>query len=92
MNWRPIHTAPHDGTEIRLAWIVNWPTVDHTAVSFWHSGRWSGNYTPTHWEPLPRINEKPPEHELSGAYRYSARMGLRLTRPPTGTWSNNSQP
>lgn len=52
MNWQAIETAPKDGRLIRVAWIVNWPTVEETVVTSWDNGEWKGHYTPTHWAPL----------------------------------------
>lgn len=58
-GWRPIETAPRDGTVI---WLAN----EHSLrVGAWISGRWADwvraelggtcdlHFTPTHWAPVP---------------------------------------
>lgn len=64
--WRPIETAPKDGTEIILrkgdrvgaaAWI-KWPSTEYEeAGEGWTIGHdsdsWDGDQAPTHWMPLP---------------------------------------
>lgn len=67
-GWRPIDTAPKDGTKILLGYFPK-PTYDGSSVmkscevAFWHSGhqKWCGRallnaegyFSPTHWMPLP---------------------------------------
>ena len=72
--WRPIETAPKDGTKILLGKIAGHP--DHPTALWWAtSGFWSdkwGNWndgiepaglaSPTHWQPLP----EPPKQEKQG--------------------------
>ena len=66
-DWRPIETAPMDGTEILLAvgqraieighWIPGIPSEWDRRIMRWNLGReghWSTwNGEPTHWMPLP---------------------------------------
>lgn len=52
-EWRPIETAPKDGTTILVfhngsMWTVLWSDVQE-----WHDANDYG-YTPTHWMPLPK--------------------------------------
>ncbi len=52
-TWRPIGTAPLNGTEILV-----WDQLGFADVAFWDpmSLRWSSGdlqLTPTHWMPLP---------------------------------------
>lgn len=60
-QWRPIETAPKDGT-----WVLLWFDADEYAVSgawmrpgrdyiaHWCAfGRWTPGDAPTHWMPLP---------------------------------------
>ena len=63
-NWRPIETAPHDGTHV-LVWVKANPELGHPANyshavdAYWtphNKGGWvwhgvAGNIT--HWMPLP---------------------------------------
>lgn len=66
-KWRPIETAPKDGTEIDL-----WHEGDRIADAYWKGGRWwapnfdydgcdgvIGGPPPTHWMPLPAPPEEP---------------------------------
>jgi hypothetical protein len=53
MTWRPIGTAPVDGTEVLV-----WDKAGFADVAYWNvlSLSWSnGDHTlkPTHWMPLP---------------------------------------
>lgn len=56
MDWKPIETAPRDGTAV----LVALPGVRPVYVS-WRSGEWRYPFTvrrlkayqPTHWMPLP---------------------------------------
>ena len=64
LTWRPIETAPKDGTRILLAKIVGHP--DHATALWWASiGHWSSKWNnwndgiepsgfvpPTHWLPI----------------------------------------
>lgn len=53
-EWRPIETAPKDGTEI-LVWL-SWGDYE---ITLWENDRWtwedrlSSQPEPTHWMPLP---------------------------------------
>ena len=54
-DWRPISSAPHDGSPVRLGWLEGgrlrrerdsrWVVVDD--VMYWEGGGF-----PTHWRPL----------------------------------------
>ena len=71
-EWRPIETAPKDGTEILLRGIVTYPSIDEgkrvTVIGYWadmNGGGWvwygaTTNFT--HWRPLP---EPPATEEQS---------------------------
>ena len=51
-DWRPIETAPKDGTPVKLGWLPNWPTLEFVVhSSAWRDGKWEGGWTPTHWMP-----------------------------------------
>lgn len=60
MQWRPIETAPKDGTPLLLLWP---DAAEKMAVMWWddYCGGWMGYYDginpgrmpPTHWMPLP---------------------------------------
>jgi hypothetical protein len=48
-QWRPIATAPRDGTDILVA--LPWGKV---LIVRWNQlRRWSNDVRPTHWMPLP---------------------------------------
>ena len=50
-SWLPISDdAPMDGRLVRLGWLPN-DRLEYEVVSFWDNGRWSGEWTPTHWKP-----------------------------------------
>lgn len=55
-KWEPIRTAPRDGTQIEVAWIVNYPEVEKTEITRWvgtaQRGLWGDGWTPTHWRDL----------------------------------------
>lgn len=60
MEWRPIETAPKDGTELIASrfWgdgsvvaIMHWLPLD--GDGFWDSDGWDADWEPTHWIPLP---------------------------------------
>ena len=66
MNWRPIETAPKDGTPI-LVWVRKHQEVlivfyEERGKFCWREypegDRWNKNLV-THWQPLP----EPPEEE-----------------------------
>jgi hypothetical protein len=67
MTWRPIETAPKDGTRI-LTYCPKAPEYDHRAVreNYFKDGTWmlsnSTFWPPTHWMPLPT----PPEGQRHG--------------------------
>lgn len=76
-KWRPIETAPKDGTSILIfgKWdgeISDWRKVwPQSGVAAWQDNEWSAVLTdiygvwcalPTHWMPLP----KPPTQEREG--------------------------
>lgn len=84
-DWRPIESAPRDGTAI-LGIDMNDSKKPQTTVQWeprWTGGRWylvvegenaeSGAWTPTHWQPLP----KPPG---------SPGASLTLTARDVGDW------
>lgn len=62
-NWKPIETAPKDGTEVLLYWPLEGLGDLHSKIKIgsWHSDAWGWqdrfcrSYTdaPTHWQPLP---------------------------------------
>jgi hypothetical protein len=65
--WRPIETAPKDGSKI-LAWAPDLAPISYYGVAFWAEAQeanprsvagwfWSYATRPTHWQPLP----PPPE-------------------------------
>lgn len=71
MKWRPIESAPKDGTRLMLAKIVGHP-ANPTALWWACAGLWSDRWNnwndgvepcglagPTHWLPLP----PPPDRE-----------------------------
>jgi hypothetical protein len=55
VRWRPIKTAPKDGSKI----LVGWTNDDRVALAEWNGRRWELAYNgeglprPTHWQPLP---------------------------------------
>lgn len=55
-EWEPIRTAPRDGTQIEVAWIVNYPNIEKIEITRWigdsKKGKWEGDWTPTHWREL----------------------------------------
>lgn len=62
-GWRPIETAPRDGTYILIGWF-EFEGQNSMEVAFWHGtlGAWcqtskaftsDPNWQPTHWMPLP---------------------------------------
>lgn len=54
-DWRPIATAPHDGSPIRVGWIER-GMLRREADSRWSVAgevpHWEGGGFPTHWRPL----------------------------------------
>lgn len=62
-NWKPIETAPKDGTEVLLYWPLEGLGDLHSKIKIgsWHNDAWGWqdrfcrSYTdaPTHWQPLP---------------------------------------
>ncbi len=66
MEWKPIETAPQDGTRI----LVYAPDIDLVLIATFQvisgKGTWVGwreTLVPTHWMPLPN----PPWRPLSGS-------------------------
>lgn len=70
MDWRPIETAPKDGTEVLLygrpphkddltCYVGRWGTWDSAGgpSDCWISG--GPHYRPTHWMPLPAPPDSP---------------------------------
>lgn len=64
-EWRPMESAPKDGTEILLGWF-HLPGQTNMDVGSWlpSRNRWQGHYIvftdhrasqPTHWMPLPEV-------------------------------------
>lgn len=55
-EWRPIETAPRDGTDILIfegnAIIAAWWTSANPRLSGWDAGEFMCDH-PTHWLPLP---------------------------------------
>ena len=60
MKWRPIETAPKDGTEF-MGYKPNGVGGEFIAACRWGvvrgAVRWDWPYTPdpTHWQPLPKL-------------------------------------
>jgi hypothetical protein len=59
-NWRPIETAPKDGTEVIAAsvhTVRERPRVWHVYLTAWDAAGWvtsrGGAAEPTHWIPCP---------------------------------------
>lgn len=57
MEWRPIETAPKDGTAI-LVWRAHEPgrELRRMGIDMWVGGCWWNSrrdMQPTHWQPLP---------------------------------------
>ena len=48
-EWEPIRTAPRDGTQIEVAWIVNYPNIEKIEITRWigdsKKGKWEGDWT-----------------------------------------------
>lgn len=51
-EWKPINTAPRDGSKVLLGWLPN-GRLEKSVFSWWvgglRKGHWAGNWTPTHW-------------------------------------------
>lgn len=67
-GWRPIETAPKDGTPMLFCWWQDGQDTLPVVAGFWSrlSERWcndqdGGKVRPTHWMPLP----KPPQAATS---------------------------
>lgn len=71
--WRPIETAPRDGTQVDL-WIEHW----NVAPWMERGARWSGQ----HWL-TPNDHVIDYEHDRFGNARY---YGANATRPRIGQW------
>jgi hypothetical protein len=71
-DWRPIETAPQDGTAVLLHdgrhyYVATWSHVTGRGMAGWLHGLERGDASniithPTHWLPLPA----PPRQEMSG--------------------------
>lgn len=61
MSWRPIETAPRDGTKVLVVYPVHGEEqmllIAHQDELGWDTGYWRFHNAPTHWQPLPA----PPE-------------------------------
>lgn len=60
-KWRPIETAPKDGSEFLIAWVgedavVGWWERARGYFA-WHEAARPRDHQPTHWMPIP----SPPE-------------------------------
>jgi hypothetical protein len=82
-GWKPIETAPKDGTRVLLAfsarvhvgWWIDEVTTrygrEHRSQQEWHvEGMdllWRDRPKPTHWMPLPALPARQPEPELTAA-------------------------
>lgn len=51
VTWRPIETAPKDGTELLIFDPVDGPARAHWSTHNWYAGTYVA--APTHWMPLP---------------------------------------
>lgn len=54
-EWRPIETAPKDGTHILLG--RKGEPVCEGFYDDWSDGQWACDFTPTHWRPMPKAPE-----------------------------------
>lgn len=77
-EWRPIETAPRDGTEVLGCWDAPTPEYKARGVLIWdeHYGNWisiPGHWRkePTHWRPLPA----PPRAQVDGVAEPQERDG-----------------
>lgn len=73
-GWRPIETAPKDGTLLLCFWRSS-----HCAVAYYDDGCWwdagtDGLDDPTHWQPLP----SPPAEQIQAP----AKAGEATQSPP----------
>ncbi len=50
MNWYPMTSAPHDGTEVLLK-MCDWVVVGYFHMGAWHDP--NGRMRPVAWMPLP---------------------------------------
>lgn len=65
-GWRPIETAPRDGTWVLAIWSQSPRTIEAARVfgsGSWETGGEDGLRTPTHWMPLPSLPEPEPDDE-----------------------------
>lgn len=74
-GWRPIETAPRDGTEIMLSGITPGTSNRWQGVGAWWHDDWRddeennmfGFHAPSHWRPLPPPpSPEPATHSLEG--------------------------
>ena len=54
-QWRPIETAPKDGTHILLG--RKGEPVCEGFYDDWSDGQWACDFIPTHWRPMPKAPE-----------------------------------
>lgn len=58
--WRPIDTAPRDGTRV-LLYVPDWHFASKYQEGFWSGSYWESfdgtSCAPTHWLPLPAAPE-----------------------------------
>ena len=62
-GWRPIYTAPTDGTKVVIGWFLvrgednQAYAFYHPTLSVWSDGRTIFSQSPTHWRPRPLAPE-----------------------------------
>lgn len=52
-EWRPIETAPRDGTPILVVVVPLTGHSPHVQIVSWSGGWYPYDRQPTHWQPLP---------------------------------------
>ena len=73
-EWKPIDTAPKDGTIVLFAGEFDYPNDWRIKMGYWaaYENEWhlfGGSWKPSHWMPLPA---PPSNAEVSGAGTASA--------------------